>query len=120
VTVRNSLIADGCQIDEGSVIEDSVIGVRCRIGRNVRVRRSIVMGADYYEPQLTSGQIPLGIGDDSEIDGAIVDKLARLGRSVRIANPDGYQSRDEHGGCLVRDQIPIVLKNTTLPDGWHI
>ena len=31
-TIRNSLIADGCSIGDGSVIENSVIGLRCRIG----------------------------------------------------------------------------------------
>ena len=31
-TVRNSLISDGCTIEAGTTIENSVIGVRCRIG----------------------------------------------------------------------------------------
>ncbi len=31
-TVRSSLVADGCLIGEGAVIENSVIGLRCQIG----------------------------------------------------------------------------------------
>ncbi len=34
-TIRGSLMADGSMIEEGAVIENSVIGLRCRIGRNV-------------------------------------------------------------------------------------
>src|SRR5690606_39326479 len=49
VTVKNSLIADGCTIGEGTVIENSSIGLRCRIGRNVTIRNSVIMGADQYE-----------------------------------------------------------------------
>ena len=36
--VRNSLVADGCIIEEGATIENSIIGLRCRIGRNVEIR----------------------------------------------------------------------------------
>ena len=36
-TVRECLMADGCQIGEGSVIENSIIGLRCRIGKNVKI-----------------------------------------------------------------------------------
>ena len=49
VTVRHSLVADGCEIESGTIIENSVIGVRCRIGRNVTIRDSVLMGNDDYE-----------------------------------------------------------------------
>ena len=48
-TVTDSLIADGCIIGRGSVIENSVIGVRAQIGENVTIRNSYIMGADSYE-----------------------------------------------------------------------
>jgi glucose-1-phosphate adenylyltransferase len=48
VTLRHSLISDGCVIGEGSVIENSVIGLRCRIGKNVTIKNSVIMGADFY------------------------------------------------------------------------
>ena len=35
-TIRDSLVADGSMIEPGAVIENSVIGLRARIGRNVR------------------------------------------------------------------------------------
>ncbi len=48
-TVRGSLVADGCVSTRGRSIENSVIGLRCRIGRNVLIRNSILMGNDFYE-----------------------------------------------------------------------
>ena len=48
-TVTNSLISDGCVIGKGSVIENSVIGVRAQIAENVTIRNSYIMGADSYE-----------------------------------------------------------------------
>ncbi len=66
-TVRGSLISDGCTIEDGATIENSVVGLRCRIGRDVTIRNSILMGADFYEPTSTRAQPapafpPLGIG----------------------------------------------------------
>ncbi|MCL4137111.1 UNVERIFIED_CONTAM: hypothetical protein GTU68_010075, partial [Idotea baltica] len=44
--VKDSLIANGCVIGEGAVIENSVIGLRTIIGPNVTIKDSIVMGCD--------------------------------------------------------------------------
>ena len=52
-----SLVADGCVIGPGARIENSVIGLRCRIGRDVTIRNSVIMGADFYEtPDATCGR----------------------------------------------------------------
>jgi hypothetical protein len=40
------LIVDGCVIGRGTVIENSVIGVRTRIGENVTIRNTYIMGAE--------------------------------------------------------------------------
>ncbi len=48
-TIRNSLIADGCVIESGAVIENSVIGLRTHVGKNVTIKNSVLMGADEYE-----------------------------------------------------------------------
>ncbi len=119
-TITNALIADGCEIGNGSIIENSVVGLRCHIGPNVTIRNSIIMGADYYEETAPAGQPGIGIGDGSLIDGAIVDKLARIGRDVRVVNTAGITESDDHEGCIIRDSIPVVLKEATLPDGWRL
>lgn len=118
--VENALIADGCEIGEGTVVENSVVGLRCRIGRNVTVRNSVIMGADYYEPAAPAGLPRIGIGDGSVVDGAIVDKLARIGRDTRVVNEADTQDSDERDECVIRDGIPVVLKNAVLPDAWRL
>ncbi len=88
VTIRNSLVADGCEIEDGTLIENSVVGVRCKIGRNVTIRDSVLMGSDDYESAAESARadsngIPrLGIGSGTLIYGAIIDKNCRIGRNV--------------------------------------
>ncbi len=119
-TVKNSLVADGCQISEGAVVENCVIGLRCQIGENVSLTDSIVMGADYYEAAVPQDKPAVGIGAGSVVRGAIVDKNCRIGRSVRIYNEAGVELSDEHPECLIRDGIPIVGKDAVLPDGWAL
>lgn len=116
-TIRHSLIADGCIIEAGSIIENSVVGLRCRIGKNVTIRNSILMGADYFESP--GAPIPLAIGDGTTIEGAIVDKNCRIGRGVRISNDEGLVDTGEKDNVTIRDGIVCVSKEAALPDGWH-
>src|SRR4029079_16711313 len=98
VTVRNSLIADGCEIEEGTVIEHSVIGLRCKIGKNVTIRDSVLMGSDDYESAAEAGEADAagtprqGIGAGSIVSGAIIDKNCRIGRNVKVVNERGVES----------------------------
>jgi glucose-1-phosphate adenylyltransferase len=125
--IRGSLIADGCEIGPGTVIENSLIGLRCMIGPNVTIRNSVVMGSDYYEGSVelqndhTEGRPPLGIGAGSLIEGAILDKNCRIGRNVRIVNQAGVEnSEGDDGACLIRDGLPIVVKDAMIPDNWML
>jgi glucose-1-phosphate adenylyltransferase len=123
-TVTGSLVADGCRIGKGTIIENSVIGLRCIIGEGVTIRNSIIMGADYSETDdelarlVTNGKPRVGIGAGSLIDGAILDKNARIGRHVQVVNNLGLIDSDEFDPCYVRDGIPIVTKDASLGDGW--
>jgi glucose-1-phosphate adenylyltransferase len=122
-TVRRSLISDGCVLNEGAIVENSVVGLRCRIGRDVLIRNSILMGNDFYEspddgPLPSCDGIPLGIGDGSQIDGAIIDKNCRIGRDVRVGNPSAVESTEEGPYGMICDRIAVIPKNVTLPDGW--
>ncbi len=125
-TVRESLVADGSFIEPGAVIENSVIGLRCRIGRNVVIRNTVLMGADFYEApgdiaaHQRDGDPPLGVGEGSHIEGAIVDKNARIGRNVRIVNEKGVDHSEETPFGMIRDGIVVMAKNTALPDGWRL
>ncbi|MEQ8786772.1 MAG: glucose-1-phosphate adenylyltransferase [Pirellulaceae bacterium] len=125
-SIQGSLIADGCRIGKGAVIENSVVGLRCIIGENVTIRNSVLMGADEYEgvaelADNASKNVPrIGVGEGSVIDGAIIDKNCRIGRNVRIVNGEGEVDSDKHEACPVRDGVPVVVKDATIPDGWTL
>jgi len=106
----------------GAEIERSVIGIRSRIGQGTQVRESLVLGADYYESleeidrAHAKGLPPVGIGGDSLIRRAIVDKNSRVGRGVRLTNEKGVTEADGDG-YYIRDGIVIVPKGGVIPDG---
>jgi glucose-1-phosphate adenylyltransferase len=120
-TLRSALVAEGC-ILMGAEVERSVIGIRSRIGHGTRVRDSLVLGADYYESireiegAERRGLPALGIGPDSVIERAIVDKNARVGRGVRIFNEGGVREEDGENH-YIRDGIVIIPKEGVVPDG---
>jgi len=118
--ISNTLLADGCQIGRGVVIENSVIGLRTVIGNNVTIRDTIIMGADYRDlpGQHKPGRLPLGIGDGSIIEGTILDKNCRIGQNVRITNIGKVENQGEEEPLQVRDGIPIVIKDAQIPDGF--
>jgi glucose-1-phosphate adenylyltransferase len=117
-TVRNAMICEGSRIEEAT-ITDSIVGIRTIVGRGVTIERSIIMGDDYYEEQPAPGQFPIGIGEGSHIEGAIVDKNARIGKNVRIHAADTLP--DQVGeGWAIRDGVVVVLKEASIPDGTVI
>ena len=86
------------------------------------IRDAVLMGADYYEGEVRTPAPdvpPIGIGDSTRIDGAIIDKNARIGSSVRIGPfPRGTDLDAEQ--WAVRDGIVVVPKNTIISDGTVI
>jgi glucose-1-phosphate adenylyltransferase len=125
-TIRGSLVADGCDIGDGAIIENSIIGLRCRIGKGVKIRNSIIMGSDYYETdtEMTErrrrGIPPLGIGENSVIEHAIIDKDCRIGKRVVILNKENITDCDEKPYGMIRDGVVCVQKEATIPDGWTL
>ena len=115
-TINGSMIANGCVIGEGCTIENSIIGLRQIIGKNVTIKNSILMGADFYETD--PDQLTLGIGDNTVIEGAIVDKDCRIGSNVSIVNNLSIEdSGQDHPVCVVRDGIPVIVKGSSIGDG---
>ncbi|QDT67640.1 Glucose-1-phosphate adenylyltransferase [Planctomycetes bacterium MalM25] len=124
--INRTLVADGCVIEPGAKIDNSVIGLRCRIGRDVTIRNTVLMGADFYERTSrvaendAAGTPRIGIGPGAVIDGAIIDKNCRIGAGARIVNDDGRQDFDADHGVVVRDGVIVVPKNTVLPPDWRL
>jgi glucose-1-phosphate adenylyltransferase len=125
VSVKRSLIADGCRIGRGTTIENCVIGLRCIIGENVTLRDTVIMGADLFDDERTRKLAgdhapPLGIGSGSHIEGAILDKNCRIGKNVRIVNEKRTEVQGEDEPCIIREGIPNVVKDAILPDGYRL
>jgi glucose-1-phosphate adenylyltransferase len=121
-TLEHVLLAEGCII-EGADIRTAVIGLRSQIGAGVTIRNSVIMGADYYtrpmEEETGLAHAPIGIGRNSHIEGAIIDKNACLGEGV-IIKPFPRGTEIETENWVVQDGIVVVPKNTILPAGTQI
>jgi glucose-1-phosphate adenylyltransferase len=118
-TVREGLISDGCAIGR-STIEQSVVGVRSVIREGCTITRSLLLGADYYESEdmapARGALPPVGIGRNTVLDRAIIDKNARVGDEVRLVNERNVQDADGEG-YYIRDGLIIVPKEGVVPDG---
>lgn len=121
--IDNSMISEGCILN-GIHARNSIIGLRSRIDAGVKLENAIVMGSDFYESldEITSdieNNVPhLGIGQNTVIRRAIVDKNVRIGKNVRLVNEAKIDFLDgENGAYYIRDGIIIVPKGALVPDG---
>jgi glucose-1-phosphate adenylyltransferase len=121
--ILDSILSDGCIVN-GATITNSVIGLRSRIGKGVRIDSSFLMGADYYQSieemrvDLVAGNPRVGIGEETVINRAIIDKNARIGSGVRLLNEARVIHADgESGTYYIREGIIIVPKNAVIRDG---
>ncbi|NEQ21256.1 MAG: glucose-1-phosphate adenylyltransferase [Microcoleus sp. SIO2G3] len=124
--VTESMIGEGCILKDCR-INHSVLGIRSRVEAGCVIEDSLVMGADFYEPyaerqsDCDTGTIPLGIGTNSTIRRAIIDKNARIGCDVQIINKDRVEDAErEKQGFYIRNGIVVVFKNAVIPDGTVI
>lgn len=123
-TLEKTLIAEGCIIN-ASRIENSVVGIRSRIGGGSTMVSCYMMGSDYYETLAeiehnSDRSVPkLGIGDRCYIKNAIIDKNCRIGNDVRI-NGGPHLPDSDHGLYTVKDGIVVLKKGAVLPDGFVI
>ena len=122
--VLRAIVSDGCVIQR-SVLDEAVIGIRSRIGAECKIRRSILMGADYFETpaqqaeNVRRGRPDIGIGAESVIEDAIIDKNVRIGKRV-IIRATGKPKEMDGPNFFVRDGIVVVPKGATVADGTVI
>lgn len=124
--IKNTLISEGVYVS-GSKIEESVIGIRNMVRRDSELRQVVMLGTDFYEgEQSLSGEAiqrdavpPLGIGRNSFIERAIIDKNVRIGDSVIIrAKPAVKDFKGET--YWVRDGVTIIPKGAIIPSGTEL
>lgn len=112
-------LSDGCVIGRAE-ITSSVIGLRSQIQDGSFIKDTVMMGADYYEENSPkTKEVPLGIGTNSKIVGAIIDKNARIGKNVLI-EPFPLGTEEDHQDWSIRDGIVVIPKSTFIPDGTVI
>lgn len=117
-TLRDVLIAEGCRVLK-SQITHSIIGIRSQIGTGCVIKDSIVIGSDYYDREHKSSDIPLGIGPNCHIEGAILDKNVHVGSDVFI-HPFPRNTDIDNEKWYVRDGIVVIPKDTVLESGTII
>lgn len=121
--VTDSVIGEGCII-KNCKIHHSVIGLRSWIAEGAIIEDALLMGADYYETDeqrnsvTAKGGVPVGIGRNSHIKRAIIDKNARIGDNVKIINRDDVQeAARETDGYFIKSGIVTVIKDAVIPAG---
>ncbi len=118
--VENTIVSEGSVIIDSTVTE-SVIGIRSYVGARTRIHRTVMMGADYYPWADESGQSRVhgpsrpGVGEDSRVENAIIDKNVQIGRRCNVTNRGGVQE-GEGPGFYIRDGIVVLVKNALIPD----
>jgi len=119
--VDHSILCEG-SIIERSRISRSIIGIRSRVGENSVIEGTVIMGADYFEPQeeiednARRGYPPLGIGKKCLIRRAIIDKNSRVGNGVQLINARGIDF-EESENYVIRDGIIVVPKHAIIAHG---
>ncbi len=122
--IHQAVVSDGCIINQAS-INSSIVGVRSIVGKGCLLNRTILMGNDYYESHASileheaAGTPRLGVGQNTRIENAIVDKNARIGDNV-VITPDGKEENVDHPLFYIRDGVVIIPKNSSIAHGTVI
>lgn len=122
--ISHAVISDGCIINK-SHVNHSIVGLRSIIDEGCSLNRAILLGCDYYESEnsirqnASGGRPRIGIGRNTSIENAIVDKNARIGENCRIS-PGGKPDKVDHPQYYIRDGIVIIPKNGVIPHGTVI
>ena len=101
------------------------MGIRSLVGERSELSRVVLMGSDYYETDasiaegLKLGRPRLGIGENTRIENAIIDKNARIGDNV-VISPAGKPENVDHPLYFIRDGIVVIPKNGVIPHGTVI
>jgi glucose-1-phosphate adenylyltransferase len=122
--IDHAVISDGCILNRPT-ISHSIIGVRSVVNAGSTLNRVILMGNDYYESQESIleneviGRPRIGVGQNTRIENAIVDKNARIGDNV-VLSPAGKPENLDHPMYYIRDGIIIIPKGGAIPHGMVV
>ena len=117
--VKNSLFSPGCLVEAG-VVENSVLGPRTVIGPGSQIKNSVLFGNDFYNPpSYQSLPQDLMIDEGCEIENAIIDKHAYIGKGVKLINRAGVKNCDGNN-FFIRDGIIVVPRGAHIQSGFSL
>jgi glucose-1-phosphate adenylyltransferase len=96
------------------------VGLRFLVDAGSHINRTVIMGADYFESlesirqNAAENRPRIGIGKNTRIDYAIIDKNARIGDNC-VITPEGKPDTVDHPLYYIRDGIVIIPKDTVIP-----
>lgn len=120
----NSIVAEGCIIGAES-IENSIVGVRSRIGHGSVIKRCYIMGANRFEniksieKSGAKGTPVVGIGNHCYLENCIIDKNARIGDNVKISGGKHIQDT-ETDSYVVKEGIVVIKNGAIISSGIEI
>lgn len=124
--ITDSVIGEGCTM-KNCKIHHSVVGLCSWIEEGAIIEDSLLLGADYYETDeersstFAKGGVPIGVGKNSHLRRAIIDKNARIGDNVKIINANNVQeAAREADGYFIKAGIVVIIKGATIPSGTII
>lgn len=124
-SLDHTIIAEGCILNHCK-ISQTVVGLRYLVDTGSHITRTVILGADYYETaesiatHAAAGQPRIGIGRNTRIDSAIIEKNARIGDNC-VITPHGKPASVDHPPLYyIRDGIVIIPKNALVPHGTVI
>jgi glucose-1-phosphate adenylyltransferase len=124
--INDSMVSEGCILN-GVHVRRSIVGLRSRIDKGAVIEDSIIMGSDFFESfseiqsNLATERPHVGIGANTLIRRAILDKNVRIGNNVTLLNKGGVMKYDAPDRSIyIRDGIIIVPKNAIIPHGTEL
>lgn len=116
-------LADGC-IVHADKIDNSIIGIRSRIGSKTILKKVIVFGNDTYQTveeinKLKKRNKVMGIGDKCYIQNAIIDKDVCIGDNVTIVGGKKLKDTKEKN-YVIKQGIIVIKKGAIIKNGTKI
>jgi glucose-1-phosphate adenylyltransferase len=119
--INHAIVSDGCIINHCRIAH-SIVGVRSMLNSGCELNRTIMLGCDYYESlesiqrNEAAGRPRIGVGRNTRIENAIVDKNARIGDNC-VISPASKPENVDHELYYVRDGVVVIPKNGVVPHG---
>jgi len=116
--IQDVLLGEGGKI-AAKELTSSVLGNLTRIEENVTIRQSVIFGNIFWDENGTPDLPRIGIGENTQIENAIIDKNARIGKNVKIIGSENLPE-GRFKNFTVTDGIIIIHRNAVIPDNTFI